>query len=186
MASATHDCSSQMARGLGKDMRKVQLLGFEFYYFGRKDGFPRQEQFDLPIFEHHYAIRDFMSGELERATNFRVTVSHPEHLPFAEFRKTLIYYLYWTREINLDELDRKVENDSSSLDDFSSAVFTEYSRIICFVCKWEGRGLRPARVPIIDCLPDSMSLYEAHEHRVLRSYTYPRCPKCNSPLLSQT
>jgi hypothetical protein len=90
----------------------------------------------------------------------------------------IIYFLYWLEDINLEELDLRIENASFNDDDFKTAVATTFGKLKCSHCGWEGYTL----VMRLGDAYVAISQLEDKKLKFLGEDKIKKCPNCGSSL----
>ena len=95
--------------------------------------------------------------------------------------KQISYYLYWFKETDLDDIDRKVRENTYEDIDFKYSIKTEFKpKIMCFHCN---EILRNALiVSAVQIYPNNFKIGEEKLAMIQNQGLFLKCPKCKKPL----
>ncbi len=156
-------------------MKQIQAEGTSYIYYARQDDLPEAPVFGLETIRKIPERTLWNELLLPAMDDFRLALIS-FHQPDTE---AWVYYLHWNDGSQLDLLDKKVEDDSYTDEDFKHAVKTELQTTMCFACGWSGRTLV---MPTGDPYLGAPGLDDVKLKLRVATMGFKRCPTCGANL----
>ncbi|MEC5031034.1 MAG: hypothetical protein SAL07_14145 [Oscillatoria sp. PMC 1051.18] len=147
-------------------MKLIQIEGFQVFYFYANEPFI----FPKPLNQNLRPLEPFMEKELKNRFNLRLVITK------SFFRSDIYYvdYLYFDPDQFPSSLDKKVQDDTFTDEDFQDSVFSKFQKTVCIYCKWKG----PTLCIEHDCYVGNFEL----ELKKMRKFEFKLCPNCGKSL----
>jgi hypothetical protein len=147
-------------------MREIRPEGTPYFYFTATDQLPGTSYRDMQLSN----FDPFMRTALPAAKDCRLVLVKSQFLA----GRALVYFLHWDDGTDLLAVDRRVERNAFTDDDFRRSVKTEYQVTRCDSCK---RRWHTLVIPPGDPYDDAPGLYE---EKLRTHHLIERCPACNT------